>query len=243
MKDGHYIGLHTQVRYWLPKGGKYTLLEALISHTLDINEGKSFSINGYAKLWGWGRTKVRNFLHNLRTPNGHHAYTHQDTQRTSIGQGIVIKINNFDTKANTQQTSSEQATVQPANREQDTTIKNNNKNNKKPNKDIVEILDHLNLKASTNFKSSTKKTQQLIKARMNEGFTLENFFTVIDKKVPEWKVKPEMIQYIRPETLFGNKFEGYLNQGSAINNRFSGLDEAEREMEEKNERHGLQQIQ
>lgn len=80
------------------------------------------------------------------------------------------------------------------------------------NKYIVEILDYLNAKADKNFKKTTKKTQSLINARMNEGFTVEHFKTVIDKKVNDWKSDTKMNRYLRPETLFGTKFEGYLNE-------------------------------
>ena len=75
-----------------------------------------------------------------------------------------------------------------------------------------DIIDYLNTKAETNYKPSTKKTKDLIKARFNEGFTLEEFKKVIDNKVREWKYNADMCKYIRPETLFGTKFESYLNQ-------------------------------
>ena len=57
-----------------------------------------------------------------------------------------------------------------------------------------------------------RETQKVIKARFNEGFTLDDFKKVIDIKVKEWLDDKRMCQYLRPETLFGNKFEGYLNQ-------------------------------
>ena len=44
-----------------------------------------------------------------------------------------------------------------------------------------------------------------------EGFTKEDFIKVIDNKVNEW-LGTDMERYLRPETLFGIKFEGYLNQ-------------------------------
>lgn len=72
------------------------------------------------------------------------------------------------------------------------------------------IVEYLNQKAGTHYKPSSKSTQTKIHARLNEGFTLDDFKTVIDKKVAEWK-GTEMEQYLRPETLFGTKFEGYLN--------------------------------
>ncbi|WP_085829054.1 conserved phage C-terminal domain-containing protein [Clostridium massiliodielmoense] len=75
----------------------------------------------------------------------------------------------------------------------------------------INIVEYLNKKANTNYKSSTKKTRDLINARTNEGFEEKDFYTVIDKKVAEW-LGTDMEKYIRPETLFGNKFEGYLNQ-------------------------------
>ncbi|CRK80339.1 conserved phage C-terminal domain-containing protein [Neobacillus massiliamazoniensis] len=77
-----------------------------------------------------------------------------------------------------------------------------------------EIVSYLNEKANTNYKYSSKKTKDLIKARWNDGFIFDDFKTVIDKKVSEWLRDKEMCKYLRPETLFGNKFEGYLNQKS-----------------------------
>ena len=53
----------------------------------------------------------------------------------------------------------------------------------------------------------------MIEARFNEGFSVEDFKKVIDVKTQEWK-DSNMEKYLRPETLFGNKFEGYLNQKS-----------------------------
>ena len=69
----------------------------------------------------------------------------------------------------------------------------------------------MNLKANTNYKSTTSKTQTLIKARYNEGFIIDDFKKVIDNKTSEWK-NTDMAKYLRPETLFGTKFESYLNQ-------------------------------
>lgn len=76
---------------------------------------------------------------------------------------------------------------------------------------IKEIVEYLNLRTKKNFKATTKATQRHINARLEEGYSLENFKTVIDKKAKEW-LGTEMDQYLRPETLFGTKFEGYLNQ-------------------------------
>jgi uncharacterized phage protein (TIGR02220 family) len=78
----------------------------------------------------------------------------------------------------------------------------------------VEIINYLNDVANKNFRSTTKKTKDLIKARWNEGFRFEDFKKVIDNKVKDWKHDPHMNKYLRPETLFGTKFESYLNENS-----------------------------
>ena len=78
----------------------------------------------------------------------------------------------------------------------------------------VEIIDYLNLKTKSHYKYNTNKTRDCIKARWNEGFRLEDFKKVIDNKSKEWLGDPKYENYLRPETLFGNKFEGYLNSKS-----------------------------
>ena len=75
-----------------------------------------------------------------------------------------------------------------------------------------EIVDYLNFKINSNYKPTTKKTKDLIKARYNEGFKLEDFKKVIDKKGNEWLNDKKMEQFLRPTTLFGTNFESYLNQ-------------------------------
>lgn len=74
-----------------------------------------------------------------------------------------------------------------------------------------EIVEHLNQRAGTHYKATTANTRKLIKARLKEGFTVDEIKLVIDKKCAEWLNNPAMQGYLRPETLFGNKFEGYLN--------------------------------
>lgn len=75
-----------------------------------------------------------------------------------------------------------------------------------------EIVEYLNLKIGSKYRSSTQATQRLIKARFNEGFDLEDFKQVIDNKASDWFNDKKMSEYLRPQTLFGTKFESYLNQ-------------------------------
>nr|DAY51146.1 MAG TPA: replisome organizer [Caudoviricetes sp.] len=82
------------------------------------------------------------------------------------------------------------------------------------------IINYLNKKANTRYRVNNKKTKTLIKARLNEGFTEDDFYKVIDNKVNEW-ANTDMNKYLRPETLFSPKFEGYLNQKEIKNAQYS----------------------
>lgn len=86
-----------------------------------------------------------------------------------------------------------------------------NTNNKIINNIYSEILDYLNEKAETRYRNVESNFKH-IKARMNEGFKIEDFKVVIDKKCQEWKGS-EFEKYLTPETLFRpSNFEKYLNQ-------------------------------
>ena len=74
-----------------------------------------------------------------------------------------------------------------------------------------EIISYLNLKAKKNFKVNTASHQKFIKARLKEGYVLEDFKKVVDVMVAKWK-GTDYEQYLQPQTLFGNKMDNYLNQ-------------------------------
>lgn len=85
------------------------------------------------------------------------------------------------------------------------------------NKYIVEqIILYLNGKADKHYKSTTPKTIREINALLKEGFTINDFKVVIDTKCDEWLNDKKMNQYLRPDTLFGTKFESYLNQKQRV---------------------------
>lgn len=77
------------------------------------------------------------------------------------------------------------------------------------------IIDYLNEKAETRYRASTPKTQAHIRARWGEGYRLDDFKRVIDVKCDEWLDDTKMRKYLCPDTLFGTKFEKYLNQPAA----------------------------
>ena len=93
-------------------------------------------------------------------------------------------------------------------------IGNSNTKNKEKNNNIYsEVIKYLNEKANTNYRPSTKNTQSFISARLKEGFTVEDFKKVIDVKAKSW-IGTDFEKYLRPSTLFGTKFENYLNEAN-----------------------------
>lgn len=86
----------------------------------------------------------------------------------------------------------------------------NTSTNTATNTDIKYIVDYLNEKAGKSFKHTSSATQKHINARLAEGFTVEDFKKVIDNQCAKWKGN-DWEQYLRPSTLFGTKFENYLN--------------------------------
>lgn len=94
------------------------------------------------------------------------------------------------------------------------TIKTENTNTENNNNKLLickEVISYLNLKAKKNFKVDTASHQKFIKARLKEGYVLEDFKKVVDIMVAKWK-GTEYEQYLQPQTLFGNKMDNYLNQ-------------------------------
>jgi uncharacterized phage protein (TIGR02220 family) len=75
-----------------------------------------------------------------------------------------------------------------------------------------EILSYLNEKTGTSYRHTTPKNRELIRARWKEGFCVDDFKKVVDNKVRDWKGDVAMKKYLRPITLFGTKFESYLNE-------------------------------
>ena len=112
------------------------------------------------------------------------------------------------------------------------TVTDNNINNKEDDlnndKDIEvikNIISYLNKVCGTRYRHSTPSTQKKIKARLNEGFTEQDFVRVIDTKFAQWGSDKKMCEFLRPETLFGTKFESYLNQKQVGSNSADAFEE------------------
>lgn len=88
---------------------------------------------------------------------------------------------------------------------------------------VEQVIKYMNELAGTNYKYSTKKTQSMINARIKEGFSLEDLVSVVYFKYQSWVLKPFKFsngvmsdKYFRPNTLFGTKFEEYLEDYKKI---------------------------
>jgi uncharacterized phage protein (TIGR02220 family) len=182
---------------------------------ITINRGSFVtSYNSLASDLKLTKQQIRTALNKLKS-------THELTLKTT-NKYSIISINNYDMyQDNNTQDNTQITFKQHSNNTQITPTKNikNIKKEKNDKKDIyiVEqidykgIIDYLNMKCGTKYKHTSQATKRLIQARVNQGFTYDDFKTVIDKKSREW-LNTDMAKYLRPETLFGNKFESYLNQ-------------------------------
>ena len=133
-------------------------------------------------------------------PQGIQATEKQDAEK----QGIENQPLEFQSLENQGQLSTKESSTKESSTKKSNTDK----------KDIYTwICSHLNEKAGTAYRPTSGATQRLIKARLAEGFTVEDFYKVIDTKCAEW-AGTDMSKYLRPETLFGTKFENYLNQNA-----------------------------
>lgn len=93
-----------------------------------------------------------------------------------------------------------------------TNKRNNGSAKAEPKAIHKEVIDYLNDKIGARYKASSDVSKRLIDARVKEGYKLDDFKQVIDNKVATWAQDQKMSKYLRPQTLFGTKFESYLNE-------------------------------
>jgi len=83
----------------------------------------------------------------------------------------------------------------------------------KADKEATEVIEYLNIKTASSYRATTEANIKPIRARLNDGFSVEDCKKVIDTKSGQWLNNPDMVRYLRPATLFSpSKFEGYLNE-------------------------------
>ena len=163
------------------------------------------------KVLGLTTQKVRTILKNLEK-KGYIEFLTSGSKGKESTLKITIKQQLFNNNVTNK---SEQLQQVEGDKQQQS---NNNvttlsKKKEKDNNIYSLVIDYLNKKASTNYRASTKNTQSFINARVKEGYAVEDFKKVIDSKSREW-LGTDFEKYLRPATLFGTKFENYLNEAN-----------------------------
>ena len=188
--------------------------KGLLILMLSLPDDWEYSERGLVVLSKDGRDGVRSALRELENLN----YLRRKTLRDENGQFISNQYNIYESPLNsgdtpwTEKPSSEKPILDnPPNKVLSNKELSNKKNMSSCN-EHKEIVNYLNEVCGTKYRHTTKATQRHINARLNEGFTLDQFKQVIDIKASQWLDDPKMSIYLRPETLFGTKFESYLNE-------------------------------
>lgn len=226
VKDKNFI---TMGKYHLKEKDMSLKAIGLLSIMLSLPENWNYSVNGLSSI----RKESRNTINEILKELEKFGYLNRIRIRDEKGKIVEVEYTIYECPYLKNQDMDNQ---DMENRDIDFKAQLNNKelNNKLieklNNKEIYkEIVEYLNLKANTNYKDKSSKTQSLIQARLNEGFTKNDFKIVIDNKCSSW-LDNEMSKYLRPETLFGTKFESYLNE------KPTKRKETEQEWEERMER-------
>lgn len=180
------------------------------------------------KCLHWGTDKVRNLKNRLKEMELIEIDRRLNEKKQVIGWYIKLKYYKTTMPETT-------TPISPQVASQETNAIDNNSLNTLDNKDLKEInkekkkysetwdcdefvkyfteelIRDLNERTERNFKPNNTKTISLVRARLRDGFKQIDFFNVIETKCNEW-LNTDMEQYLRPETLFGTKFENYVNQ-------------------------------
>jgi uncharacterized phage protein (TIGR02220 family) len=180
-------------------------------------KGYCWATNGYfANLYGVSKVTVSRWINQLRE-QGYIKVDLKTKDNTTMEQARYISIVNTPYQKCYAPLNKNDNPPLNKNVKDNNTSSNNTSNKKSENPDYAQereaIINYLNEKSGKAYRPNSDKTKKLISARLNEGFTVDDFKTVIDNKVSSWLGNKDMEKYLRPETLFSPKFEGYLNEG------------------------------
>lgn len=219
-----WIKLHRKIVDWewyddLPTKSLFIHLLILANHEDNMWHGKRIEkgslVTSVASLSAQTGMSVKQ----VRTALSHLEKTGEIGKQTTSHNTLIIVLNygryqDFDISENSEKGKQGASSGQTRGKQRATNKNDNNdknvKNDKK--KDIYcQVIEYLNEKANKKYSYKTESTQQHINARLNEGYTLDDFKKVIDNKCKDW-LNTDMDKFLRPITLFNTKFESYLNQ-------------------------------
>ena len=187
--------------------------KGLLSLMLSLPDTWDYSVNGLAVLSKDGKDSVMNALAELEQ----FGYLKRTKVVDKAGRFAGFNYDIFE-KPQPEKPYPENPDTDKPNTENPPQLNTKESSTKESITDSIrDIVEYLNLKLGTAYKASSQATQKHIKARLSEGFTIQDFRTVIDNKCADWMNDPKMEKYLRPETLFGTKFEGYLNSKTRRN--------------------------
>lgn len=195
-----FVTIPTYLISELPQDKLYALLDIL--SMADENGEVPICVREFMKRWGWSNTKVTGFIKTI---------TEKDIGKTEKRQEkdtvFIVNTGLFEGTKDRKKTKNNQKAITEKDSEQskDTEI-------------YKRIIDYLNMVCGTNYKPNNKQTKEHIHARLEDGFSEEDFYIVIDKKSKEW-IGTKMEQFLRPQTLFNTKFESYLNQNIVLDKK------------------------
>lgn len=192
-------------------------------HGFNLEAGQGiFGRKAMAKRLKLSEQSVRTAIEHLKSTN---EITIKSTNKFSIITVVNWELyqccedisNQQDKQENNQQSTNKQ----PTTNQQLTTEEERKK--ERTLRNIKYIVDYLNEKAGTQYRHTSKLTTKYISARLNDGFSIEDFEKVINNKCNEW-LNSKWEKYLRPETLFGSKFESYLNQRQSVSdNKYADI--------------------
>lgn len=223
----YYAIIPANVRYDSSLNSNAKLLYGEIT-ALCNQEGYCWATNDYfSKLYGVSKTTISRWIRDLKNNNYISVeLIYKKGSKEIDYRYIRICGEGINKNDNTPINKNDNTPIDKNDKENNTSLNNTSLNNKinntyeiyspaeveQKNIPYIEIIDYLNFKTGRNYNAKAKCNRDAIKARFNEGATLEDFKNVIDKKVFDWLKDKKMNIYLRPTTLFGTKFDSYLNQ-------------------------------
>lgn len=200
-----FIDLMSQFK----RGSPFSETDAIMDILAMADENGEFysTIRQLMDRWKWGNTKVSSFLRQLEKQDIIKTQTrHKQDTLYRINTGLLHNV---------QDTNKTQA------------------KEKKPQEDTEiykRIISYLNEKCHTWYSPENEDTRERIDKILNMGYKEKDFYSVIDIKVSEW-YGTKWGKYLRPYTLFGDKFENYINQAKREAKAESGIEVVEDEEE------------
>ena len=202
---------------WIPaeiwENKKLSLMEKLFFVEIDSLDGVNgcYASNDYfSKFFELSKNRCTEIIKSLEKKRLITIELQREPGKKNISKRIIRVLDKSNRGYSENRTEGTRKTEEgySENREENNTLSNNTIDNNI----YSQVIDYLNEKANKNYRSNISKNQRLIQARIKEKFTVEDFKKVIDIKVRQWGKDEKMAKYLRPETLFGSKFESYLNE-------------------------------